>query len=196
MPEDNYLECINVIAQTMQGTSYVGQWYGECWNRKGVMVFRPCRLLPLPFFKYLYNLWLVLTDVMRIWIQTFNYKLNGNSSLPLRKLSLLAFRAWKREGRSGFLVEPVTVRPPVEFSSYWAGGRRGVFLVIFTTFIHICILVDSRWWALTLHVIGHNLYFLPLTPHLWSLQCDLSYFSRMRKLQASVFYWRGKCVKA
>ncbi|XP_022801884.1 E3 ubiquitin-protein ligase rnf213-alpha-like, partial [Stylophora pistillata] len=31
MPEDNYLECINVIAETMKGTGWVGEWY-ECSN--------------------------------------------------------------------------------------------------------------------------------------------------------------------
>ncbi|KAJ7339378.1 hypothetical protein OS493_005772 [Desmophyllum pertusum] len=31
MPEDNFQECINVIAQTMKGTGWVGQWY-ECGN--------------------------------------------------------------------------------------------------------------------------------------------------------------------
>ena len=29
MPEDNYLECINAIAETMKGTRWVGEWYGK-----------------------------------------------------------------------------------------------------------------------------------------------------------------------
>ncbi|XP_022803330.1 E3 ubiquitin-protein ligase rnf213-alpha-like isoform X2 [Stylophora pistillata] len=33
MPEDNYLECINAIAETMKGTKWVGEWY-ECSNLK------------------------------------------------------------------------------------------------------------------------------------------------------------------
>ena len=29
MPEDNYLECINAIAETMKGTNWKGEWYGK-----------------------------------------------------------------------------------------------------------------------------------------------------------------------
>lgn len=32
MPEDNFLECIDVIAKTMKGTGWVGEWYGECFR--------------------------------------------------------------------------------------------------------------------------------------------------------------------
>ena len=44
MPEDNFLECINVIAETMKGTSWVGEWYGECFR---VQTFLPFTLSPL-----------------------------------------------------------------------------------------------------------------------------------------------------
>ena len=30
MPEDNYLECMKAIAETMNGTGWVGEWYGKC----------------------------------------------------------------------------------------------------------------------------------------------------------------------
>ena len=29
MPEDNYLECMNAIAETMKGTNWKGEWYGK-----------------------------------------------------------------------------------------------------------------------------------------------------------------------
>lgn len=29
MPEDNYLECISAIAETMKGTNWKGEWYGK-----------------------------------------------------------------------------------------------------------------------------------------------------------------------
>ena len=29
MPEDNYLECMNAIAETMKGTKWKGEWYGK-----------------------------------------------------------------------------------------------------------------------------------------------------------------------
>ena len=29
MPEDSFLECISAIAETMKGTGWVGEWYGE-----------------------------------------------------------------------------------------------------------------------------------------------------------------------
>ena len=41
MPEDNFLECINVIAETMKGTRWVGEWYGECFR---VQTFLPFTL--------------------------------------------------------------------------------------------------------------------------------------------------------
>lgn len=37
IPEDNFLKCIDVIAQTMQGTGYNGQWYGECFMKEKVL---------------------------------------------------------------------------------------------------------------------------------------------------------------
>ena len=38
MPEDNFMECIAVIAETMKGTNWVGQWYGKCFATENV----PC----------------------------------------------------------------------------------------------------------------------------------------------------------
>lgn len=32
MPEDNFLECIKAIAETMKGTRWVGEWYGKCFS--------------------------------------------------------------------------------------------------------------------------------------------------------------------
>ena len=29
MPEDNYVECMKAIAETMSGTGWVGEWYGK-----------------------------------------------------------------------------------------------------------------------------------------------------------------------
>ena len=29
MPEDNYLQCMNAIAETMKGTNWKGEWYGK-----------------------------------------------------------------------------------------------------------------------------------------------------------------------
>ena len=31
MPEDNYLECVEAIAETMRDTARVGEWYGKCF---------------------------------------------------------------------------------------------------------------------------------------------------------------------
>lgn len=39
MPEDNFLECINVIAETMKGTRWVGEWYGECFRWQTFFAF-------------------------------------------------------------------------------------------------------------------------------------------------------------
>ena len=36
MPEDNFMECIAVIAETMKGTGWDGQWYGKCFATKNV----------------------------------------------------------------------------------------------------------------------------------------------------------------
>ncbi|XP_022800358.1 E3 ubiquitin-protein ligase rnf213-alpha-like [Stylophora pistillata] len=41
MPEDNYIECINAIAETMKGTQWVGEWY-ECGNCRYLYFIGEC----------------------------------------------------------------------------------------------------------------------------------------------------------
>ena len=30
MPEDNYVECMKAMAETLKHTKWVGEWYGKC----------------------------------------------------------------------------------------------------------------------------------------------------------------------
>ena len=62
MPEDNYLECMKVIAETMRGTGRVGEWYGKC----------------LFFFR---NVYIEIKQLYQIRMY--------NSSVPTRTLKLL-----------------------------------------------------------------------------------------------------------
>ena len=50
MPEDNFMECIAIIAETMKGTRWVGEWYGKCFATENV----PCNSPTSGIFVYLF----------------------------------------------------------------------------------------------------------------------------------------------
>ena len=45
MPEDSFLECISAIAETMKGTGWVGEWYGEYPCFHPIVIIETTRLV-------------------------------------------------------------------------------------------------------------------------------------------------------
>ena len=58
MPEDNFAECIAVIAKTVRGTGRPGQWYGMYLSKKKVLSSSAIYAFPSPRILYLLRRWL------------------------------------------------------------------------------------------------------------------------------------------